>query len=435
MSESAEPAIQIEELSKVYRIPLRGHRGAAGSFRLFWDTLWGRSDRVPAGFYAFSALKPLSLTIARGESVGIIGRNGSGKSTLLQLVAGTLHPTCGRVRVRGSVSALLELGSGFALEYTGMENIFLNGAILGLERDYLQQKLPEILDFAEIGDFIHQPIKTYSSGMRIRLAFSVLATVRPEILIIDEALSVGDAFFQSKCARWLEGYVSGGGSLLCVSHDMFLLQRLCHRGIVLERGEMVLDGTIAQAATLYFKMQGKSPPGQRKPSDPPAPAVDRPAGNPSGVDLRTSERTGNRDLEIISLETDRDLVKDCQVGDWITFRLEVKAHQPVDACELGIGLRDRSGQLIAGYHSRYAGEKIGPLQAGRTYHLQASLQLQLKPRPYLLVAGLGLTTGPDDWVDFDTLWDCAQVIVHGERRFWGLAPIPGRDLKVLEAEQ
>lgn len=435
MIESAAPAIQIEGLSKVYRIPQRGHRGAMGSFRLFMDGLLGHGNRVPKGFYAFHALRPLDLTIARGESVGIIGRNGSGKSTLLQLVAGTLTPTSGRVRLCGSVSALLELGSGFAMEYTGMENIFLNGAILGLERDYLQEKLPEILDFAEIGDFIHQPIKTYSSGMRIRLAFSVLATVRPEILIIDEALSVGDAFFQSKCARWLEGYVSSGGSLLCVSHDMFLLQRLCHRGIVLERGEMILNGTIAQAATLYFKMQGKAPPGQRKASDPPPAVVERPAsGSAHGLDLRTSERTGSRQLEICSIETDRDLLKDCQVGDWVTFTVRVQAHEAVQSCELGIGLRDRTGQLIAGFHSRYAGENVGPLEAGRCYTLQTSLQLQLKPRPYLLVAGLGLTTGPDDWVDYDTLWDCAQLIIHGDRRFWGLAPIPSRAFKVLDAD-
>ncbi|MEX0322235.1 MAG: ABC transporter ATP-binding protein [Puniceicoccaceae bacterium] len=431
MSTGPETAIQIENLSKMYRIPSSGHRSFLGSSSLMVNAFLGKEDAVPSGFYPFYALNPVTLNIAKGESVGIIGRNGSGKSTLLQLVAGTLSPTSGSVSLNGSVSALLELGSGFALEYTGMENIFLNGAILGLKKEYLEEKLDEILAFAEIGEFIHQPIKTYSSGMRVRLAFAVLATVRPEILIIDEALSVGDTFFQSKCARWLESYVQDGGCLLCVSHDMFMLQRLCDRGIVLDKGEVLLDGPIAQAATLYFKLQQKEKPAKKSEPETTDAEDEVPlaGGQKDGkgmipVDFRTSERTGSRALEILSIKTSEDLLKDCFVGDWMKFEVEFLANENVDETEFGIGFRDRSGQFVTGFHSHFSDIKIRALERGKRYSLSVNVHLMIKPRDYLLIVGFGIILGEDRWVDHDTLWDCSQVIIHGERRFWGLAPMP-----------
>ncbi len=431
MSAGSETAIQINNLSKMYRIPSSGHRSFLGSSSLLVNAFLGREDSVPSGFYPFHALCPVSLNIGKGESVGIIGRNGSGKSTLLQLVAGTLSPTTGSVSLNGSVSALLELGSGFAMEYTGLENIFLNGAILGLKKNYLEERLDEILEFAEIGEFIHQPIKTYSSGMRVRLAFAVLATVRPEILIIDEALSVGDTFFQSKCARWLESYVQDGGCLLCVSHDMFMLQRLCDRGIVLDKGEVLLDGPIANAATLYFKLQQKEKPLKKRETSPVGviQEASKEAEPDAGdgmipVDFRTSERTGNQALEILSLKTSRDLVKDCYVGDWMTFEVEFLVNEEVDETEFGIGFRDRSGQFITGFHSHFSEIEIQSLEAGKRYRLSVDVHLMIKPRDYLLIVGFGVILGEDRWVDHDTLWDCSQVIVHGDRLFWGLAPMP-----------
>jgi ABC-type polysaccharide/polyol phosphate transport system ATPase subunit len=438
MSGTPADAIEIRDLSKVYRVPHSGHRNLLGSLSLLKYALMSQRDRIPPGFYPFHALKPVSLSVKKGEAVGIIGRNGSGKSTLLQLVAGTLAPTTGSVAIRGSVSALLELGSGFALEYTGLENIFLNGAILGLKRTYLEEKLDEILEFAEIGDFIHQPIKTYSSGMRVRLAFSVLATVRPEILIIDEALSVGDTFFQSKCSRWLEEYVAGGGSLLCVSHDMFLLQRLCQRGIVLEKGEVLLDGPIAEAATLYFKLQQKEQPLKKKAANGAQRSGNESSGESSQLselDFRTKERTGDGQLEIVSIRTDRDLVKECEVGDWLQFEVEVLAHADVSQPELGIGFRDRTGQLIAGYHTHFTEGRPESMKAGRRYRLKVDVHLQIKPRPYLLMVGVGrILEGSDEWEDYDTLWDCAQVIVQGQRQFWGLAPVPVKGFTQTEVE-
>jgi len=433
MDDQELAAIEVRGLSKVYRVPEKGHRNLRLSAALLWHTVRGQPGAVPRGFRPFPALQPIDLRIGKGEAVGIIGRNGSGKSTLLQLIAGTLAPTTGTVRVEGSVSALLELGSGFAPEYTGIENIFLNGAILGLSREYIESRLEDIIEFAEIGEFIEQPIKTYSSGMRVRLAFSVLATVRPEILILDEALSVGDTFFQSKCARWLETYVESGGSLLCVSHDMFMLQRLCTRGIVLDRGAMLLDGPIAKAATLYFKLHQEDLPASER-RKPPRKKPSARATELEPVELREAERTGNRKLEITGVYASVDLVKNCHVGDWVKFLVEVEAHELVDHSQIGIGLRDRSGQLIGGFHSQFSPLSLPELEAGQIYRIEVEMKMDLKPRPYLLVVGLGLNLTKEEWIDFDTLWDCAPVVIQGARAFWGLAPVPSRNFITKDAE-
>jgi ABC-type polysaccharide/polyol phosphate transport system ATPase subunit len=436
MSDASDLVIDVKNLSKVYRIPRSGHRKLAGSLSLVFNNLIRRPEKVPRGYYAFEALKPMDLKIRKGEAVGIIGRNGSGKSTLLQLVTGTLGATTGQVRINGSISALLELGSGFSMEYTGIENIYLNGAILGMSRKHIEEKLDDILEFADIGDFIHQPLKTYSSGMNIRLAFSVLIAANPEVLILDEALAVGDIFFQSKCAQWLEKYVARGGSLLCVSHDMFLLQRLCRRGILMEKGEMLLDGSIADAATLYYKLQQQSSNGsadecvREDATDSDAVVIEE--GQCEEVEIRTKSRTGTGDLEITALRTSRNLLKDCQVGDWVTFEVDVTARREVADVELGIGFRDRSGQLVAGYHSHFTEEGSFSMEANQRYQLSVDVQLLLKPRPYLLMVGLGLTRSTEVWEDYDTMWDCAQVMVHGERKFWGQAPTPYRNFEIKE---
>ena len=206
------------------------------------------------GYRDFYALRNLDLEIRRGEAIGIVGRNGSGKSTLLQLIAGTLTPTSGGLSVHGRVSALLELGSGFNPEFTGRENVFINGAILGLSSDEMAERFDAIAEFAEIGDFMDQPVKIYSSGMLMRLAFAVAAHVDPDILIVDEALSVGDARFQLKCARAIDRFITQGVTLLFVSHDASLVKRLCHRAILLERGRMVFAGKPNDVVNLYSKL-------------------------------------------------------------------------------------------------------------------------------------------------------------------------------------
>ncbi len=202
-------------------------------------------------FQEFWAVTDLSFDVKRGETVGIIGRNGSGKSTLLQLVAGTLTPTTGTVAVHGRVAALLELGSGFNPEYTGRENVYLNGAILGLARDEIDRRLDAIVRFSDLEEFIDRPVKTYSSGMLMRLAFSVAVNVEPDILIIDEALAVGDTAFQLKCVDRLERLTSSGVTMLFVSHDVTLVKAFCQRALYLERGRLKAQGSPDVITELY----------------------------------------------------------------------------------------------------------------------------------------------------------------------------------------
>jgi len=213
-------------------------------------------------FREFWSLKDLNFQIERGETVGIIGRNGSGKSTLLQIICGTLYPSEGQVEVRGRVAALLELGSGFNPEFTGRENVFLNAAVLGLSKAETAERFKDIETFADIGDFIDQPVKTYSSGMMVRLAFAVIAHVDADILVIDEALAVGDAFFTQKCMRFLRNFMRTG-TVLFVSHDMSAIQSLCTRAIWLEHGQLVRQGSPKDLSEQYLEafyeeQQGKS---------------------------------------------------------------------------------------------------------------------------------------------------------------------------------
>lgn len=240
----AEFAIQVENLSKCYQIYDKPHqrllqmlyRGHRQYYREFW------------------ALSNVSLTVKRGETVGIIGRNGSGKSTLLQLICGTLHPTSGSIQKQGRVAALLELGAGFNPEFTGRENVYMNASILGLKHEEIDDRFNDIANFAEIGDFIDQPVKTFSSGMYVRLAFAVAINVAPEILVVDEALSVGDELFQRKCFSRIEAIREAGATILFVSHSGSQIIELCDRAILLDGGEKLNEGEPKRIVGQYQRM-------------------------------------------------------------------------------------------------------------------------------------------------------------------------------------
>ena len=258
----SEPLISARDISKIYRIWDRPNARLAA---LGWQMAAGVAPtggslhaalqyRATRCYRDFHALHGLSLEVHQGQSIGIIGRNGSGKSTLLQIIAGTLTPSSGTIAVRGRVAALLELGSGFNPDFTGKENVLLNAAVLGLSREKIEARYEAIVAFAEIGDFIDQPIKTYSSGMVLRLAFAVAAHVDPDVLIIDEALGVGDARFQLKCARAIDRFVEQGVALLFVSHDASMVKRLCQRAILLEHGHVVYAGKPNDVVNLYSKL-------------------------------------------------------------------------------------------------------------------------------------------------------------------------------------
>ena len=202
----------------------------------------------------FSALKDVSFDVKKGEILGIIGKNGSGKSTILKIITNVLTPTSGEAIIKGKIAALLELGAGFNMEYTGIENIYLNGQMIGFSKEEMDEKLDDIIEFADIGDHIYQPVKTYSSGMFARLAFSVAISVDPDILIVDEALSVGDVFFQNKCYRRFDDFRRRGKTILFVTHDMGSVIKYCNRCVLLNAGKKVAEGSPQEMVDLYKKI-------------------------------------------------------------------------------------------------------------------------------------------------------------------------------------
>lgn len=236
-------AISLNEVDKIYKLY------AKPLDRLKESMFKHTKKQYSKDYYA---LRNISFTIHCGETVGIIGKNGAGKSTLLKIITGVLNQTNGDVAVNGIVSALLELGAGFNPEYTGMENIFLNGAMMGIEHEEMKSKVADIVAFADIGDFIDQPVKAYSSGMFARLAFAVAISIKPEILIVDEALSVGDTRFQIKCMDYMKTLMEGGTTVLFVSHDVNSIRRFCTRGIWMDHGQVILDGEVNRVADAYL---------------------------------------------------------------------------------------------------------------------------------------------------------------------------------------
>ena len=230
-------AININNISKDYPKISSSLKEKKRAWQLMLATLF-KGNKKNGTEETFSALSDISLKIKKGDAVGIIGLNGSGKSTLLQIIAGTLQPSSGEIHSNGKIGALLELGSGFNPEFTGRENIYLNAKILGLSKNEVDKKYDQITSFSGIGDFVNQPVRTYSSGMVVRLAFSVIAHTDPDILIIDEALAVGDARFQSKCFSFLETFKEKGKTLLFVSHDINSIARLCSSAVLLHKGKI-----------------------------------------------------------------------------------------------------------------------------------------------------------------------------------------------------
>lgn len=244
---SADIAIKIEGLSKMYKLynsPTDRLKEALSPIRQKYH-------------HDFHALRNVSFEVKKGESVGIIGKNGSGKSTLLKLIAGVISPSSGSIQVNGRISALLELGSGFNPELTGIDNVYFNGMLMGYSKDEMDARLDSILEFADIGEFVKQPIKTYSSGMFVRLAFAVAVNVAPDILVVDEALSVGDLRFQKKCKEKMNYFKDNGITIILVSHAMSDIRAMCSTGLLLQNGSLIHCGDASEAITKYFEIESK----------------------------------------------------------------------------------------------------------------------------------------------------------------------------------
>jgi lipopolysaccharide transport system ATP-binding protein len=303
-------------------------------------------------FKEFYALRNVDVTVNRGETVGILGRNGSGKSTLLQIICGTLQPSSGTLRVGGRIAALLELGAGFNPEFTGRENVFLNGTVLGLTHRQIQQKFDEIVSFADIGDFIDQPVKTYSSGMYVRLAFAVAISTEPQILVVDEALSVGDEAFQRKCFSRIEELKRGGATILFVSHSAGSIIELCDKAILMDNGEMLLHGRPKDVVSQYQRLLY-------------APASKRAMIRQAIKDMELSQ-------EVVTVEHDELLAK---THDAKRFVSNIEHHDLSDMERFDEGMRSESvveytslGAMIIDPHLvNDAGNRVNILVPGREY--------------------------------------------------------------------
>jgi lipopolysaccharide transport system ATP-binding protein len=279
--------VETHALGKAYPLVFRSR----DRLRALWHLLVGRGH-----VESIAVLQDVSLRVRRGESLGLIGENGAGKSTLLKLLTGVLTPTTGSVAVTGRVGALLELGAGFHPEYSGRENIALSAALYGLQGDETRAKLPQIIEFADIGRYIDEPVKHYSSGMVVRLGFAIVAALRPDLLITDEVLAVGDESFQKKCVRWMEEYLEHGGTLILVSHSMYHVQKLCRQACWLREGKVAASGDVFEVTQAYLAYQERKSATQ-------APAREEIAGQ--GLEFHLLELFVNGDSTDVPLVVDR----------------------------------------------------------------------------------------------------------------------------------
>ncbi len=363
---SDDIAIKVEGLSKCYHI-YDTPRDRLKQFVM--PRLQRLIGKQPQQYFReFWALKDVSFEVKKGETVGIIGRNGSGKSTLLQIICGTLSPTGGIVETRGRIAALLELGSGFNPEFTGRENVYMNASVLGLSNEEIDARFNDIVAFADIGDFIDQPVKTYSSGMMVRLAFAVIAHVDADILVVDEALAVGDAFFTQKCMRFLHSFMKNG-TVLFVSHDTGSIKNLCNYAVWLEKGQVIQEGAPKEVCELYLEafyeaQQGKSSTTMlkalKKPDDS-LPIKDQRLEfiNASNLrnDLQIFEfdpdapsfgKGGAQIHQVHLLDENEHPLAWIVGGEKVTLRVTVHTYKDLDSPIVGFFVKDRLGQALFG---------------------------------------------------------------------------------------
>ena len=392
------------------------------------------------------ALKGVDLSIYKGETVGIIGTNGSGKSTILKIITGVLNPTAGDLKVNGRISALLELGAGFNMEYNGIENIYLNGTMMGFSEKEIDEKLQSILDFADIGDFVYQPCKTYSSGMFVRLAFAVAINIEPEILIVDEALSVGDVFFQAKCYHKFEEFKQMGKTILFVSHDLSSIAKYCDRVVLLNKGVKLGEGLPKEMIDTYKQVlvgqyqipeeedsllqdedinklaaknvdDGKKATGQ---DDKKEKAEDKFDAEVLGINEKALEY-GTKDGEIVEFYvTDKKGIKTSAIikGEECTLYLKVKFHNDVPAPIFAFTIKDKHGTDITGTNSMIEKAFLEPVKKGDIKEITFTQNLDLQGGEYLLSLGVTGYEG-DTFQVYHRLYDVLNLTVVSEKNTVG----------------
>lgn len=403
-------AIEVRNVTKMYRVY------PAPVARLKEILLLNRRR-----FYQeFWALDGVSFEIERGGVYGVIGPNGSGKSTLLEIVTGTLEPTGGQVITRGRIAALLSLGAGFNPEFTGRENVFLNGEIMGLSRPEVARSLPHIERFAEIGDFMDRPVKTYSTGMYLRLAFSAAIHVEPEILVVDEVLAVGDAIFVNRCVQKFEELRRRGVTVLLVTHDVGLVKLLCDQAMLLYRGRSLAQGDPNDVVNRYNGLVLER---QRAFAEANLPAL--PATVEAQEPLAYSFRHGDRQAEVVRVELLNEAGQPARAfhsGEGMQARVQVRFREPHPRPVVGIMIRTRIGMEVYGTNTELADAGPGPAERGDLIEVTFAFACRLTPQEYTLTVA---TQSPDgtshDWLD-----DVLTFQVVDARRAAGVANLEAR---------
>ncbi len=463
---AAEYAIEVKDVTKIYKLYDKPIDRLKESLSL-------RHREYHRDFYA---LQGISFTVEKGQTVGIIGTNGSGKSTILKIITGVLTPTSGQVQVNGKVSALLELGAGFNQDYTGIENIYMNGTMMGYSKKEMDAKLPEILEFAEIGDFVYQPVKTYSSGMFVRLAFALAINVEPEILIVDEALSVGDVFFQSKCYRRMEEIRKSGTTIVMVTHDMGSIIKYCDKVVLLNKGEFIAEGSAGKMVDLYKKIlagqmealraeieSGTDFSGDKVVKEEISEQDGEAGGSGAGVghseemngglsdgkpskpvlmrDLLTinanREEYGDGRAEIfdLGLLDERGNVTNLLLkGEMFTIREKIRFHAPIQAPIFTYTIKDKKGTDLTGTNTLFEGTNIKPVQEGDVYDVSFTQKMTLQGGEYLLsMSCTGFEGG--EHVVYHRLYDVANITVISNKNTVGVYDMEPEVEAVMNREE
>lgn len=401
--------IQIEHLTKMYKLYDRP------SDRLKESLGFSKKKRYREHY----ALRDVSLTVHEGECVGIIGTNGSGKSTILKIITGVLSATEGTVKVDGRISALLELGAGFNSEYTGMENIYLNGTMIGFSREEIDSRLQQILDFADIGDFIHQPVKTYSSGMFVRLAFAIAINIEPEILVVDEALSVGDVFFQAKCYHKFEEFKKQGKTILFVSHDLSSVSKYCDRVVLLNQGVKLDEGTPKAMVDMYKQLLVHQEPVKQQETTEECPKSDNWREGFS-VNPNTLEY-GDKQAEIVDFvvldEHDRQ-TNTIHKGSSFTIKMRVHFNEKIQQPIMAFTFKNIQGTEITGTNTMFEKAPVKPCVPGDEYVASFTQNMDLQGGEYLLSFGCTGYCGGEFTV-FHRLYDACNITVVSHKNTVG----------------
>ncbi len=435
MSSNNEYAIQVQDVSKIYKLydkPI--------------DRLKESLSLTHKNYHKdFFALSDISFNVKKGETVGIIGTNGSGKSTILKIITGVLTPTSGQVRVSGVISALLELGAGFNMDYTGIENIYMNGTMMGFSKKQMDEKLPDILEFADIGDFVYQPVKTYSSGMFVRLAFALSINVEPEILIVDEALSVGDVFFQSKCYRRMEEIRKNGTTILMVTHDMGSVIKYCDRVVLLNKGHYVAEGAPGKMVDLYKKILANqmddleeellemndfsggmdeedsiknTAPAEHTEAKPVHSGLmkDKITINPN----RTEYGNGKAEIYDLGMFDERgNLTNLLLKGEYFTIKEKIRFHDSIQAPIFTYTIKDKKGADLTGTNTMFEGAEIRPVKNGDEYEVNFRQKMTLQGGEYLLsMSCTGFEQG--EHTVYHRLYDVANITVISNKNTVGV---------------